>query len=192
MDFLYESRFNLTSRDVDLLKEALGAAPSLPDTPEVAWGQYIRFLFEPNQFYRFSSLSADKYLFITFVRSLPGREAPSEGEAIMRRLACAWFEQVDVTPEGVIVEPCDKSGGDGELALVTMTCAEISMSAGFRPPVAPTDLARHVEIKHEASFLTHDLLKYRSERVPLDDGFHPWSFLLKDPVELEEDYFDRY
>ncbi|CAK0820656.1 unnamed protein product [Prorocentrum cordatum] len=52
----YQDRFNLSSIDVDLLRQQLGSAPTLPQTPEVAWGQYVRFMLQPGIMYQCAKL----------------------------------------------------------------------------------------------------------------------------------------
>ena len=57
----YKHRFNLLETDVELLRQKLGTAPTLPSTAEVAWGQYLRFLLQPGMMYR-ASLLTDRAL----------------------------------------------------------------------------------------------------------------------------------
>ena len=92
--WLMQKRFNLSPEDINLLRAAVGTAPTLPSTPEVDWGQYIRFMMERSTMYRHSWLG-DTYCYVCDNRSLPGREMPGEGDAIMRAITIAFFEVVE-------------------------------------------------------------------------------------------------
>ena len=63
------------------------------------------------------------------------------------------------------------------------TVAEISRAAGYFPPVGDDARPRDVELLHEAAFLTHDLMVYRS--CPVTDPAQPWDYELRDPVDAE-------
>ena len=75
------------------------------------------------------------------------------------------------------------SGPNRELSLVLATVAEISRAAGYFPPVGDDSRPRDVELLHEAAFLTHDLMVYRS--CPVTDPAQPWDYELRDPVDAE-------
>ena len=51
---MYADRFNMNPNDIELLKAQAGPHVGIDITPEVAWGNYVRFLFQPNTFYQFS------------------------------------------------------------------------------------------------------------------------------------------
>ena len=84
----YRERFNLQEMGVDLVRRALNPAPGLPANADVAWGQYLRFMFKQNAMYRCSLLS-NTYFYIVENKSLPGRLMPGEGEALVRGIVLA-------------------------------------------------------------------------------------------------------
>jgi hypothetical protein len=154
-DFNYRGRFNLRGADIDLLKEAIGGRRDPAQTPQMAWGMYVRFLFEPNTFYSFLTLDPDKFLFIAQNKSLPGRDERAAGETLGRPLSVAWFERVGVGMDGVQVKPVSLSGS--ALTLMVATMAEISRAAGYYPAVDEHMDARTVELKHEATDVRSDV-----------------------------------
>ena len=62
-DWPYRERFNLRPMDVELMRA--GAAPAANDVAardlDVAWGNYVRFLFTPHYIYRFSALPVQRF-----------------------------------------------------------------------------------------------------------------------------------
>ena len=83
---MYADRFNMNPNDIELLKAQAGPYVGIDITPEVAWGNYVRFLFQPNTFYQFSKLSETSFLYVAENKSLPGRDVPGSGDAIGRPL----------------------------------------------------------------------------------------------------------
>ena len=74
-------------------------------------------------------------------------------------------------------------GPKRELSLTLATVAEISRAAGYFPPVGDDSRPRDVELLHEAAFLTHDLMAYRS--IPVTDPAQPWDYELRGPEDAE-------
>ena len=184
--YMSQDRFNLSHADVNILKEAAGKRKDATHTPQVAWGNYVRFLFQPHSFYSFSKLGPVKYLRVAENKSLPGRDQPAEGSAMGRFLMVAWFEKKEQALQGIVVSPV--AGGAGELELMPSSIAEISRAAGFHPPVGPEATEREVELLHEQAFLQHGVLLYTSERV--GDSSNPWSFVLSEPRDPEDDFIE--
>ena len=187
-DFLYRDRFNLSPADVEILKARVGTYESLPRTPQVAWGFYLRFLFQPNTFYRFEGLLPDRYVFVAESKSFPGRDQPLLGEAAGRPLSIAWFEAESTTLQGVLVSPVN--GHDTALQLMDASVAEIVRAAGHFPPAAHDATPRDVELRLEKDFLDFFLVRLKSQHVPFDSS-RPWSFMLSEPVDIEEYFIAR-
>ena len=100
----------------------------------------------------------------------PGQRAHKVGRARAEGPAPQLFWQV-------------AAGANRGLPLVLATVAEISRAAGYFPPVGDDSRPRDVELLHEAAFLTHDLMVYRS--CPVTDPAQPWDYELRDPVDAE-------
>lgn len=177
-------RFNLSPHDVVILKGGPSARHDPSKTPQLAWGNFLRFLLEPNSMYRFDMLPTNpqRFLFVAETKSLPGRDLPSEGAAMGRALMVAWFELTEEAMQGSIVSPV--AGDQGELQLMPCTIAEISRAAGFYPTTPAEASERDVELIHERAFLGHQVLRYHCERIGTSD--HAWQFCVRDPVDLEE------
>ena len=111
---IFAERFNLRPQDVELLPHAGGAGPRLdpPDTPQVAWGFYCRFLLAKNCFYAFEGLRSNLFLFVAETKSVPNRAPPEAGECEGRPLVVAWYESLGEEADGaadgsVRVRPCE-------------------------------------------------------------------------------------
>ena len=105
---MYLNRFNIYLHDVALLRAPLPAAIVDKGGPEVRWANYCRSVLAPMCFYRFDALKDGLYFFVGEQKSLPGREARSDIDAIGRPLAIAWFEKCDDTIDGVLVRRADR------------------------------------------------------------------------------------
>ena len=151
--FLHDDRFNLSPMDAALTRDvgvgvaAGGEAMAGDDARDYEWGLYLRFLFEPMCFYKFSRLGENRVLFVGETKSFVGRSAPGPAEVTGRKLAIAWFTIVDNEADVRIVVPCD-SDFEGTLSLQRRSRVEISAPAGFHPPVAPDQSARDTERLH--------------------------------------------
>ena len=181
-NWIYLERFNLRPGDVELVKQAQAHAQGAPKTSaDVALGYYLRFLLRPNNFYQLSSLKDDLYFYVAENRSLPGRDAPAEGEAISRPLSVTFFQRVEHALGGTIVEPCDSQSSS--LQLQNVTIAEIALACGFQSGAFATD--REAEIAIERQFLSHSVLHFESKRMS-EDPQRPWVFLLYEESDAEE------
>ena len=71
-----------------------------------------------------------------------------------------------------------------------ITVAEISRTAGYHPPISDDASPRDVELAHEAAFVAHNLVHYRTA-VPCEDPEHPWDFYLREPVDAEQAWLEQ-
>jgi hypothetical protein len=195
-DYIYRERFNLRACDVDIVKEvALALKPADAQTPVVAWGFYVRFLFQPQRVYQFRNLTDDLYLYIAANKSFAGRDAPATDHAVGRPLSVCWLRRetdgvVDSALGGDLVVSVD-DGDANVLPLTHCTVAEISRAAGFYPPVLTDATERSVELLHERHFLEHNLVTYDSVRARTQAC--PWAFSLvpdSDAADIEDAFFE--
>ena len=188
---MYSERFGLSALDITLIKHNLPAAPAAAErTPQVAWGNYVRWLFEPQHFYSFNQLSPKRWLFIAANKSLPNRDGKTEGEAVGRVLSIIWYEETAAS-EGLELHVAPVTGGDGRLELMESTIAEISLAAGYHPELSDNLTAREHELIHERDLLTHDVIVRRGHRLTYAEGADlgpDWSFALDCEAENVEDY----
>ena len=70
-------------------------------------------LLEANQFYRFSSLPSDIFLFVARSKAALGWEKVAADQARSRHIAIPWFETLCVHGNSVNVRPIE--GGAGQL-----------------------------------------------------------------------------
>ena len=171
-----------------LVRHVVAGGAQLDTTADTAWANYVRFLFEPNFFYFFPTLSDRKFIFIARNRAAPGRQQVADGDATGRLLTHAWFELVDeYAHEGVVVAPVTL-GQTKSLQLRNATVAEILRAAGHHIPVEGT--ARDMEVKYEKAYSELEVLKYTGDRF--DGRRADWFFVLTNGVEVEEDsYMNR-
>ena len=131
---LYQQRFNLGPVEVNLMRHVHAVNGSPDTTHEVAWGNYVRFLFAPNAFYSFPAVSGTLYLYVARNRAAPGRQAIAEGEASGRMLTYAWFaysaEATAVAEDGIVVVPV-AADDPRTLNLRNGTIAELFRAAGM-------------------------------------------------------------
>ena len=186
-------RFGMRGVDVDILKQRVHR-PAVPQTPAGVWSMYVRFLFEAHSFYRFTSLSNTRYLFIAENKSLPGREEVQPDEGVGRVLSIVWFRRADdegSCADGIRVVPI--AGDNGKLETMESTIAEISLAAGYYPPVGDSESAREVELKHERHLLSHDIVVYHARRCTYADGEEwgaSWAWSLdENSTDIEEHAF---
>ena len=190
------ARFNLRPMDMELVRRRIEMRPDAPQTPEVAWGMYVRFLFEAQTFYAFKRLAPNMFLFVGENKSMPNRHTPADDAAIGRHLTVAWFtvaaSQNHTSDNSVLVVPCACDGQ--HLELVASTIAEISKAAGYYPDdITADETERSVELKHEQRLLHHEVVAYSSDRYSYEHGAgcgEKWAFLLHEdpPPEDIEDY----
>ena len=186
-DWPYRERFNLRPMDVELMRA--GAAPAADDAAarslDVAWGNYVRFLFTPHYIYRFSALPEQRFLYIAENKSLPGRDAPKPDMAIGRALNIIWYEVApadlvdksdDVGVGEVLLTPC--AGEGGRLDMKSMSIAQLSEAAGYYPDVLPHHTDRDVELIHEQNLLTHDAERFNCRRASFQRGAS-WAMIIE-------------
>jgi hypothetical protein len=172
-DWMYRERFNLRPVDMELIRAVDrpdAHKPSAADGPRVAWGNYVRFLFEPLHLYMFSNLHPHRWLFIAENKSLPGRDAPKPGQVIGRPLSIVWYEKAsdedvaecdDVQVDEVLLVP---TASDGHcLPICDISLGELSLAAGYYPDdILAEHTERDVELLHESRFLNHGVLHFPS------------------------------
>ena len=187
-DWIYRDRFNLCAADIDVIKASIGKRQDYTKTPQTAWGMYLRFLFKPNSFYSFDNLNPNIYFYVAELKSLPGREFRTNEDAFGRSLVIAWFEKVDADMDGVMVKPT-AADEISDLPVLGQSVAELSAAGGYHPAVAANTTTRQVEIMHETAFLNHNVLQWAAKRSP--DPGTPWNFILSDPCDIEQFFFDN-
>ena len=179
--YMTQDRFNLSPVDVDLLKEAAGKKAETQVGADVAWGNYVRFLFLPNHFYSLPGRDARNIFLVGETKALPGRNPTGHGGALSRSLAIAWFHEKEDCLQGMVVMPVSPCSDQLTFELVTIAdiCAAADPDhAWIGPEPSLTDRAREVLL--EACFLDKGVLHYNSERVILSTGVM-WNFVLKEP-----------
>ena len=111
---------------VSLVREATAGQHGITQTPETAWGMYVRFLFRPSTFYRFTLL-AERYLLVVENKSLPGRAEVGGGMAIGRYLSIAWFGVLKANSASNRVANNGITAGCDNLAVRQSSKADISI-----------------------------------------------------------------
>ena len=111
-------------------------------------------------------------------------------EALGRPLSIVWYEAAadddpaqamcELGPDEVVLHPC--AGDQPELTLLDASIAELSLAAGYYPPVAPDASAREVELDHEAHFLDHNVHVFQYRRFPVGNGttVGKWSLIVQE------------
>ena len=180
---IYNERFNLRAAALRIVRHAHAAGGVLDATPDIAWSNYVRFLFEPNRFYQFASISQDKFVYIARNRSAPGRQHLAEGEATGRLITHAWFELAvdEYDDRGLVVAPMT-AGHSKSLELRNATISEIMMAAGLH--IEREGTARETEVRYEQAFADLEVLRFVGDRF--DHRRAEWYFVLHEPVEIEE------
>jgi len=105
-----------------------------------------------------------------------------------RPLSIVWYEAaagddpaqafIDLGPGEVLLHPC--AGDQPELALLEASIAELSLAAGYYPPVTVDATVREVELEHETHFLDHNVHVFQYKRFPVGDGtaLGKWSLII--------------
>ena len=187
---MYASRFNMSLADIQLLKEARAAGDNQQGAASAAqsFSNYLRFLFDAEEFYGLTGLNDSLYFLVARTRAAPGRQKVNEDDAQSRSIAIVWFEKVEENVDGtILVQPV--AGSLGELHVVINTVAEIATACGYYPGVAAEDTAAVVEAKYERQILSFDVVHYESVRVGDSDG--PWRFLVSNAMNIEDYTFDN-
>ena len=86
---------------------------------------------------------------------------------------------------GKLLAPSDATLAK-ELVLANRTIAELSTASGYYPQLIGNEAARSVELMHEASLLTHDIVMYNVERVSSES----WELKITNPAFMEEHFFN--
>ena len=98
-EFLFRERFNLVRENGDILLDG-AAGPAPPVVPgagtfAVAWRNYIRSVLKKGFMYRLS-IKPSVILYVAENKTLAGKEERTyEGEALGRRLAIVFVEDID-------------------------------------------------------------------------------------------------
>ena len=181
-DQLYQERFRLRAVDVALMRQADddsdgdGADESAQGV-EISFANYVRFLFQPDHLYSFTSLADTKFVYIAENKSVAYRDKQKPDHVIGRPLTVVWYEQAPpdfeieehVGVNEIILHPC--AGNTPELPLQNMSLAELSITAGFYPAaILPDHTERDVEIMHEAAILRHSVERFDSRATQLSSG----------------------
>ena len=87
--------------------------------------------------------------------------------------------------DGKLLAPSDATVAK-ELVLTNRTIAELSTASGYYPQLIGNEAARSVELMHEASLLTHDIVMYDVERVSSES----WKLKITNPMFMEEHFFN--
>ena len=182
---LHLERFNLSAQDLNLLKQTIAAGNPCDSTVEAAWGNYVRFLFDANAFYQFTTLSNELFLYVARNKTAPGRQQVAAGETYGRLVTFAWFtldqEYHGFVEDGIVVRPVVMDDVS-TLFLRNATIAELIRAAGHY--IENEGTAREMEIKYEKAFATLDVVRFNGSRFL--DGNMPWQFLLTEPVDIEQ------
>ena len=183
----FRERFNLTAGAADaLVQDELddeGDADSVDAKGvDIAWSNYVRFLFAPHNVYCVTALARNTYFYVAENKSVAYRDAPKVGEMMGRPISLVWLElNPDKDPQEElgwdVFSPC--SGEEGELHISDVNLSEISLTSGYYPPdVLPSHTDRDVEIMHERRFLDLNVERMESRRVSARVGAS-WDFLVK-------------
>ena len=184
----YQERFQLRAIDVALIRQvddASGGHDGADDKPaaqtaDVAFANYVRFLFRSNNLYKFNAIAVregrDRYVFVTENKSV-ARDAIKHGLVSGRPLNVIWYEPASESAEIAeeldadeqLLYPC--SGDSDALLMQEMTIAELSIAAGYYPhDILPHYTERDVELLHERRILHHNIEIFDSRRVRLTSG----------------------
>ena len=200
---IFGERFNLRAIDQAVIhdNDSDNDTDDDVDAPvpsDVAWSNYIRFLFQPGHMYQFTSLNASRFMYVTENKSVAYRDTIRAHQAIGRSINIVWYEFANddarmdehMIATEALVQPCnDQSDG---LPMQGMSLAEISLTAGFYPDVAPTDTDRDVELKHEPHIISHNIVMLQSRLVQLSTQ-NPWNMIvdIASAVDVEEYSFQQ-
>ena len=184
-DMMYRQRFNLTTEQINLIKA--DTAPRCgPQNFEIARGVYYRSLLKPNKLYAFMSLQIrPRCFYIADSKSVAGKDAPLDGEAVGRFISVAWFESESALEDGVRIYPVNK--GSANLDFQTCTVAELLRAAGHFEAHLEGETAREVELGYEEKFLDFDLRVFpnatRTAGEVLWESY--WTFALHESENVE-------
>ncbi len=203
-DMMYRSRFNLRAIDQAIIHNVDDESDddAIDDgnaQVDVAFSNYVRFLFEPRNLYSFTVLNPNKFVYITENKSIAYRDKNKPDHAIGRHINVVWYEvcgadddvDADLNDEEALLVPCNDAGES--LPMQGMTLAELSLTAGFYPnDVLPHHTERDVELIHENNILEQNVERFESRPVRLTTGKH-WSRIVNvnSGVDMEWHAFDE-
>ena len=108
---IYLDRFNLDSRDYDLMgndhqDEAAPQVPLVGHDATHAWSNYIRFTFRPHFFYCFDGIDSNLFFLVARTRAAPGKDIRyDDAETLGRDIVHAWFERFDLEAPSIRIRP---------------------------------------------------------------------------------------
>ena len=179
----YRDRFNLGCNEL-LLVDAADEEDAVADirNVDVAWANYVRFLFEPHNVFCLTALPVQRFFYVAENKSVAYRDAPKYGEAIGRPISLIWLEKAidpdrdDAHDQEQLFIPVSSEIGD--LHVADLSLAEISLAAGYYPHDVQLDSSdRDVEVLHERRFLDHNVERFASNRISASNAVN-WLFLL--------------
>ncbi len=139
----------------------------------MAWSGYLRGLLRRLSFYCFDNIDPNLFFYVVETKILPGREARNSDEARGRALSVVWFKRDEEADVGdICVKRCHPE--QQSLAMKSLTLAEVLVHAKGGADVREGESDRTREIRLEADFLNHELLRYDGERVS-DDSDDSWG-----------------
>ena len=192
-DQAFRDRFNLDAVETPHIvadSDDEDAARTDVKSIDVAWGNYVRFLFAAHNVYSFVSLAPPIYFWVAENKSVAYRDASKEGESIGRALSIIWLvESHDQTCEEDlnVGERVFEPASGQSLEVANLSLAEISLVSGYYPPgVTPHHSDRDVELMHERKFLDLCAERFESRRAGVNDG-SLWRFVVdvSSGVDLE-------
>ena len=182
-EFLFRDRFNLGSEHRNFLVEDGPAAPVAPASGSpfaVAWRNMVKSMFHKGYMYRLSC-KPSAVLYIAENKTLAGKEDRKyEGEALGRKMAVVFFEDMD-GPGDLVRQVNRESHG---LHQVLLTIAEVLQTiGGVDVPADPERTASDTELLYER--LYEDLEIQRFTAVVEPAAPDPHVFHLEGEVNAE-------
>eukprot|EP00973_Karenia_brevis_P059730 8314747-Karenia_brevis.AAC.1 len=185
-DSPFLERFNISSDNVAILQ---GAHPEARHdavtggSAEIAWGNYVRFLFQKHNVYSLTRNGITKYIYIAENKSVAYRDGPAEGDAMGRAISMIFLEQIEdehdvdeyLDNHEHVFQPITE---DGSIQIVDMSIADISLHMGVYPLHATHDKSeRDIEVLHEDMFLDMNPHRLESRRL-VTGATTSWKFIL--------------
>ena len=199
-DMPYQERFNLRAIDVALLRNAHvdgvnQEADESANAVDVAFSNYMRFLFEPHNLYAFTGIDAPyrKYVYITENKSVSYRDKSRPLHAIGRYLNVVWYEPVqediefpeEIGADEEVLIPC--AGDQVSLPTQEMSLAEMCNVAGYWPDdIGPDFCERSVELVHESRLLSHNIQRFESRRL----GGAGWGRVVRSHSGVDIEHYE--
>ncbi len=197
-DYPYRERFNVRGADLKLIAVDDSSSDDEPHNDikdvDVAWGNYVRFLFAAHNIYCLTAIRPNTLIYIAENKSVAYREERREGESIGRAISIIWLEadtsEIRETLEAGEVMFSPPSGADGTLDVQNISVAELSLAAGYYPPNVTGDHSdRDIELMHERHFLQNNVERYKSRRASVTDGT-AWRFVVDMESGVDIEYWN--